>query len=363
MAHDSRATPEPSEGPIRVILWGLGAMGKLMARLVLSDPDLELAGAVSRRVRDGRTGPVDIAHIAGLNRPTGVMASATLPEAVARSGGARVVLHATGSFVREVSGEIEACLEHDLNVVTIAEEMAFPWVAAPDLADQLDRLARSHGRTILGTGVNPGFILDTLIAFLTVAIGHVEFINAKRVNDLSPYGPTVMRTQGVGLSPDEFRRGVEEGAVVGHVGFPESMHLIAKALGVKLSSIEQSREPIISSVRRETPHVVVQPGYGAGCRHSARGYLDGRAFIELDHPQQVRPEAEGIETGDFIRIEGYPSVSFRTGPELPGGIATAATAVNMVRPVALSGPGLLTMLDFPLPHGSARRQSEVAVNG
>jgi hypothetical protein len=363
MLDGQRKTPISGDGPVRVVLWGLGAMGKLMARLVLSDPDLKLVGGISKRLSGGQTGPGDIADIAGLNRPTGVAATASLAEALARSHGADVVLHATGSFVSEVKGEIESCLEHGLDVITIAEEMSYPWAARPDLADQLDRLARARGCTIVGTGVNPGFILDTLITVLTVAIGHVEFIHAKRVNDLSPYGPTVMRTQGVGLAVEEFKRGVDAGTVVGHVGFPESLHLIAKSLGVELSSIEQSREPIISSVRRETPHVVVQPGYVAGCRHSARGYVDGRLFIELEHPQQVRPEAEGVETGDFIRIEGYPSVSFRTGPELPGGIATAATAVNMIRPVVASGPGLLTMLDFPLPRGSARRSGEVAVNG
>lgn len=353
----------PEDGPVRVILWGLGAMGQLMARLVRADPGLELVGAVSRRRREGQMGPVDIAQPAGLRQPVGVPVSATLEEAVGRAGGAHVVLHATGSYVREVSGELEACLEHDLDVVTIAEEMAYPWLSSPGPADRLDELARRRGRTILGAGVNPGFVLDVLVVVLTTVVGQVEAVYAERVNDLSPFGPTVMRTQGVGLSRDEFLRQVEAGTVVGHIGFPESMGLIARALGVKLSSIEQSREPIVSSVRRETSHVLVEPGYVAGCRHSARGYVDGRLFVELVHPQQVRPEAEGVETGDLIRITGHPTLSLRTAPEIPGGLGTAAAAVNMVRPVARASPGLQTMLDLPLPHGSARRRSEVVTGG
>lgn len=356
-----------------MVLWGLGEMGKLMARLVLADPGLRLVGAVSRRAAAGRAGGAgsaggasgvpDLSELAGLNRPWGVPASTTLSQALEQAGGAHVVLHATGSFVRDVAGEIETCLENDLDVVTIAEEMAYPWASSPELADRLDALARSRDRTVLGTGVNPGFVLDTLIIALTAATGVVESIHARRVNDLSPYGPMVMKTQGVGLTPNEFRRRVEDGTVVGHVGFPESMHLIAKALGVTLEAVEQNREPIISKVRRQTRHVVVEPGAVAGCRHSARGIVGGKVFIELEHPQQVHPEAEGIDTGDFITIKGFPSLEVKTGPEIPGGIATAAMAVNMLRPVAAAPGGLLTMVDLPLPCGSARRDPEVVANG
>lgn len=361
VANREAHAPDRDAPPVRVILWGLGAMGRLMARMVLADPTLQLVGGVSKRAAL-KPAP-DLSDLAGLNRPTGVPASPSLGEALERAGGANLVLHATGSFVDEVDGEIEACLDNDLDVITIAEEMAYPWVAAPDRANRIDSLARSRGRTVLGTGVNPGFVLDTLIIALTAATGSVESVYARRVNDLSPYGRTVMRTQGVGLSPDDFRARVEDGTVVGHVGFPESMHLIAKALGVRLDNVEQNRVPIISKVRRETPHVVVEPGMVAGCRHSARGFVDGRLFIELEHPQQIHPEAEGTDTGDFISITGFPSFDIRTGPEIPGGKATAAMAVNMILPVSAAGGGLLTMVDLPLPRGSARRDPEVVANG
>jgi len=352
-----RLTPSQPP-PLRVVIWGLGAMGRLMARLVLADPDLRLVGAVTRQA--GASGaPSDLAGLLGLEPAAGIPLSPSLDRALERAGGANVVLHATGSFVAEVAGQIEACLEAGLDVVTIAEEMAFPWAQSPDLAARLDRLARERGHTVVGTGVNPGFVLDTLVVLLTAVTGHVQSVYGRRVNDLSPYGPTVMRTQGVGLDPDEFARRVADGTVVGHVGFPESIHLIARALGVKVTRVEESREPIISTVRRVTPHVVVEPGYVAGCRHVARGWSGDLLLVELEHPQQVRPEAEGVETGDYIEIRGWPDITVRTGPEIPGGIATAAITVNLARPVVQAPPGLLTMLDLPLPRGTARRRPEV----
>jgi len=353
MALEEGAEGQARGEPVRVILWGLGAMGRLMARIVLADPDLSLVGAVSRRgVSDGSA---NLAELTGLDAGAGVAAYPSLGEALDGSGGAHVVLHATSSFVKDVAGEIQVCLECGLDVVTIAEEMAWPWAAAPTDARRLDKTARAAGRTVLGTGVNPGFVLDTLVAILTAPMAYVERVYARRVNDLSPFGPTVMRTQGVGLSPEEFAEGVERGTVVGHIGFPESMRLIAQAIGAKLTRIEQKREPIISKVRRETPHVVVEPGYVAGCRHSARGWAGERLVIELEHPQQVRPEAEGVDTGDFIRLKGVPDIECRIEPEIPGGLATAAVAVNVVPLVVCAPPGILTMLDLPVPHGTMGR--------
>ena len=357
---DGRACGSPTDGQVRVVIWGLGAMGRLMASMVMADPDLRLVASVSRRAAG--SGKVDTADMVGLKRPTGAPVYGSLGEALQHSGGADVVLHGTSSFVREVSGEIEASLDHGLNVVTIAEEMAYPWAGEPEKAQALDELARARGRTVLGTGVNPGFVLDTLIAVLSSVTAHVESVYAGRVNDLSPFGPMVMRTQGVGLAPDEFARRAADGTVVVHIGFPESMHLIARALGIELTRVEQTREPIISGVRRETPHVVVEPGFVAGCRHTARGFAGDRVIIELDHPQQVRPEAEGVSTGDYIRLSGIPNIEVRTEPEIPGGLATAALAVNMVAPVAMAEPGLLTMLDLPVPRGSARRRAELIID-
>ncbi|MDP3058278.1 MAG: NADP-binding protein, partial [bacterium] len=174
-------------------------------------------------------------------------------------------------------------------------------------------------------------------------------IKAVRINDLSPFGPTVMRTQGVGTTPEEFARGIESGAIVGHVGFPESMEMIASALGWKLDRIEQVKEPIISKTYRETPHIKVSPGMVAGCKHIAYGYMNGKCVIALEHPQQIRPEAEAIETGDYIDISGVPNIHMGIKPEIPGGIGTMAMVVNMILPLLKATPGLKTMMDLPVP--------------
>ncbi|MGE5541921.1 MAG: 2,4-diaminopentanoate dehydrogenase [Bacillota bacterium] len=334
-------------GPVavRVILWGLGSMGTGMGRALMDRQGVEIVGAI--RGNPEKAG-VDLGDVLGLDERTGVTVSANPGDVIGRVD-ADIVLHSTASFVGETAGQIEQCARASLDVISIAEEMSHPWVSDPELADYLDSVAKDYGVTILGTGVNPGFVLDTLIITLTGACTRVDRIRASRINDLSPFGPTVMRTQGVGLSPEEFREGVDRGTIVGHIGFPESMTLIAGALGWKLDRIEQTREPIIAHVRRTTPHVVVQPGMVAGCRHTGRGFMNGEEVITLEHPQQVHPGFEGVETGDYIRIEGEPDINLSIKPEIPGGTGTIAMAVNMIPQVLNANPGVVKMTDLPLP--------------
>jgi 4-hydroxy-tetrahydrodipicolinate reductase len=191
--------------------------------------------------------------------------------------------------------------------------------------------------------------MDLLILALTGACERVDRITAKRVNDLSPFGRSVMAEQGVGLSQAEFKARVAEGAITGHVGFPESIRMITDGIGWKEDCVEQSREEILTSVDRETERVRVPAGYVAGCRQKGIGYVDGRKCIELEHPQQIRPELEGIGTGDYIKIQGVPDISLQIQPEIPGGIGTIAMAVNMIPHVINASPGLKTMLDLPVP--------------
>jgi len=132
---------------------------------------------------------------------------------------------------------------------TIAEELADPEAQSPELAAEIDALAKQNGISVLGTGVNPGFVLDLLIVTLTAGCHSVERIEASRINDLSPYGHTVMKSQGVGTTPEAFRAGLADGTIVGHVGFPESIHLISEALGLGVDRVLQSQELYVASAR------------------------------------------------------------------------------------------------------------------
>lgn len=329
----------------RVMIAGLGAMGSGIARLLLNKKDLVLvvgAGA-TRPDKQGK----DLGEVLGLDGITGVQVT-PIQELVKIE--ADIVIQATTSYTREAFPDIMELVQSGKNVISIAEEMSYPGVTEPSLAKEMDEAAKKVGVTILGTGINPGFVLDVLILTLTGTIGTVRSIQASRINDLSPFGYGVMKTQGVGTNPEEFIDGLKEGSISGHIGFLQSVHMIADALGWNLDDVIETREPIISSVLRKTPHVTIEPGMVAGCNHSVKGISNGSPVIVLEHPQQVHPHLEGVETGDYIRITGdSSSVDMTIKPEIPGGIGTISMAVNMIPHVLKAPAGLVSMLDLPFP--------------
>ena len=332
---------------IRVIIWGFGAMGSGMARMILKKEGVEIVGICARnKAHVGK----DMYELLGIDRGNRKPLIITNEIAsIAREGQVDVALIATDSFIKASFDKIKFIVEQKINVVSVAEEMAYPQAQEPELAKEMDALAKENGVTILGTGINPGFVLDLLILALTGTCEDVEHIKAVRVNDLSPFGRAVMREQGVGLTETEFENGVANGTVAGHVGFPESISMVAEGIGWGVERIEQTREAIISNTYRETKHVTVKKGKLAGCRQCGYGYVDGEIKIEMEHPQQILPETEGTDTGDYIWIKGTPNVNMQIKPEIPGGIGTIAMCVNMIPHVINAHAGLVTMLDLPVP--------------
>jgi len=332
---------------IKVIIWGFGAMGSGMAKMLLNKRGVEIVGVCRRNPSYVGKDLYDVLDLQrGDRNPVYITDDI---ESIVKSKSADVVLIATDSHTKETMDKIRLVARNGINIISIAEEMAYPKAQEPELAEEMDKLAKENDITILGTGINPGFVLDLLVLALTGTCEDVDFIKASRVNDLSPFGGTVMKGQGVGLTEEAFNKGAADGSVVGHVGFPESIQMVGDGLGFKIDKIEQTREPIVSTVERETEHVKVEAGNVAGCRHCATGEENGVVKIDMEHPQQIHPDLEGQDTGDYIWIRGNPNINMSIQPEIPGGIGTIAMAVNMIPHVINSRAGLKTMIDLPVP--------------
>ena len=332
---------------VKILIWGFGAMGKGMAEMLSDKKGVEITGVCDLNPNIIGKSIFDLLNIEKgskkdvlINNDIDYLLSNTETD---------LVLLATDSFTKKAYAKMVKVLEKGINVISTAEEMAFPKAQEPELAKKLDEIAKENGVTVLGTGINPGFIMDLLVVALTGTMKSVDFIEANRVNSLSPFGPAVMEEQGVGITVDQFNHGVETGTLAGHVGFAESIGMIAEALGVKLDGFEQQMKPIVTSVDRKSPYGEALKGNIAGVNMTGQGLVNGEVFINMKHPQQIEPEMEGTNTGDYINIKGVPEINMAITPEIDGGIGTIAMCVNMIPHVINSRPGLKTMLDLPVP--------------
>jgi 4-hydroxy-tetrahydrodipicolinate reductase len=343
---------------VKVSIWGFGAMGGGIAEVLLRKKGVEIVGVCD--IHPDRAGK-SMFEVLGV--PRGDRRDVVIEPDVAKvitRGSADVVILATDSFTRKAFDKIKLVVEQGINVISTAEEMAYPKAREPELAAELDRLARANGVSILGTGINPGLMMDLLVILMTGACTDVEYIKAERVNSLSPFGPAVMEEQGVGLTVEEFLSQSASGHLAGHVGFNESVNMICDAIGWKLDKpVEQTMAPIVSKVLRKTKYAEVKPGNVAGCTMLGFGTVGGKLAVEMVHPQQIEPELEGTDTGDYVVIKGTPNVNIANKPEVPGGIGTIAMCINMIPQVINARPGLFTMIDLPVPRaimGDMREQ-------
>lgn len=332
---------------VKVILWGLGLMGQGAGRMILKKEGFKVVGAIDIDPRKVGKKLYDVLDVEKSEDNDVVITDNA--DDVIKEGAADVVLIATASFTKKVFPQIIKVAENGINVITTAEEMSYPKAMDPDLSEQMDKVAKEHNVSILGTGINPGFVMDYLVIALSGVCESVDKIKVSRVNDLSPFGMAVMEEQGIGLTKEEFVKGVEEDTIAGHVGFVQSFGMFEEAFNMKFDKIKQTKEPIITNIDRKTDLVEVKAGDVAGCRQMGYGYVGDEVFIEMEHPQQIKPEMENLGTGDYIKIEGSPNINISNTPEIEGGIGTYAMCVNMIPHVINADAGLKTMLDLPIP--------------
>ncbi len=343
---------------VKVVIWGFGAMGGGMAEVLLRKKGVEIVGVCD--MHPARVGK-SIFEVLGVDRAgrKDVVIQGDINKVISK-GCADVALLATDSFTKKAFDKIKLILENKINVISTAEEMSYPKAGEPELAKKMDEIAKANGVSVLGTGINPGLIMDLLVILMTGACTDVEYIKAERVNSLSPFGPAVMEEQGVGLTVDEFNKQSASGHLAGHVGFNESVNMICDAIGWKLDKpVEQTMAPIVSKVLRKTKYAEVKPGNVAGCTMLGFGHVGGKMAVEMIHPQQIEPELEGTNTGDYVVIKGTPNINLANKPEVPGGIGTIAMCINMIPQVINAKPGLYTMIDLPVPRaimGDMREQ-------
>lgn len=344
---------------VKVVIWGFGAMGSGMAKMILKKEGFEIVGVCDINPNYIGKSLFEILNITNANQDD-VMIMPNI-EDVVKEASCDICLLATDSFTANAFSKIKFLLEKKVNVISTAEEMSYPQANQVELAKIMNQIAKANGVSVLGTGVNPGMMMDLLVIFLTGVMSDIESIEVSRINSLSPYGKTVMNEQGVGLTINEFYNKMYNGELAGHVGFNESIMMIGDALGINIDKIKQHMTPIITSIDRKSEHGFAKKGDVAGVKMSAEGFIGEKEFIKMNHPQQIEPHLDGVSTGDYINIKGTPNINLSITPEVHGGIGTIAICVNMIPHVINAKPGLRTMIDLPVPRaifGDVRKMIE-----
>lgn len=320
--------------PITVAQYGIGPIGAEIARLLLTKSWIKVVGAVD--IDPNKIGK-DLGEVIGLGRHVGVPVTAEL------QGKPDVVCHSTGSRMREVAGQLEALLSGGSHVVSTCEELSFPLDS--EIREKLQQVARAKGVALLGTGVNPGFVMDKLPLTITSVCQEVKSVEILRIQNASTRREPLQRKVGAGMTVDEFRAAVASGRIK-HMGLRESLMMVGSGLGVEFEHVTDEKiEPIVAGREVVTQYLRVAPGQVAGVHQTISG--TGRINVSLELRMYVG--AEDV-AADRVTVRGIPDVEMVIKDGVHGDRATAAMVVNSIPRIVQARHGVITMDDIPISY-------------
>lgn len=327
---------------IKLAQFGLGPIGIETLKLAATKPWAQIVGGIDIDPAKIGKSLTEITGIKGLEKCRVYSSFAELAKKIKP----HVVLHTSVSRTKQAFPQLEPIVKAGVSVVSSCEELLFPQLKEPALAKKLDALCRKHGARVLGTGVNPGYVMDTLAIFLTGVCRNVERIEIERVVNASLRRMQLQKKIGSGLPPDEFRKFFRENKM-GHVGLVESLALVAHCLNWKIGAIKETCEPMIAPHDIKTEFLEVKKGLTCGIHHRAEASA-GKNKLVLDLKMYLGAE----NPRDAVKVFGDPAIDAVLQGGVHGDRATVAALVNAVPNILRAKPGLLLMTDLPVPRVS-----------
>jgi hypothetical protein len=325
---------------IRVLHFGLGPIGAAVAREIVARPGFKIVGGIDiDAAKAGR----DLGDIVGLPNRIGMKVWGDAAAALKKLK-PHVVVLCTSSSMKLVMPQIEAVLKAKVPIVATTEELAYPSYTHVRQARQVDTWAKKAKVAVLSTGVNPGFVMDALPIALMAACQRVDRVTVHRIQDARNRRLPFQQKIGAGLTTEQFQKRVHDGSIK-HVGFTESIAMIADSLGWTLDRITDVVEPKLAQVTVSSEFLAVDPGYVCGIVQEGIGYRKKEPAIRL----HMEAYLGAPDPYDLIEIDGSPRLSVKIAGGLHGDVATTALVINSIPKVLDARPGLHTMRDMVLP--------------
>lgn len=255
-----------------------------------------------------------------------------------------VAIITTLSSLEKLIPQIEEVAKFGIPLISTCEELSYPWVLQPELSKKLDNICKVHNIACLGTGVNPGFLMDYLPSVFTSVSKEIEHITVERVQDATPRRIPFQQKIGAGLTLEEFKKKEVKGTLR-HVGLQESVYLLANSIGLELDNVTESLEPVIAEIAVASEAIKVQKGNARGVEQIAYGYVNGICKIKM-HFKAAIGEPHSF---DRVTIKGVPNFTSEIDGGINGDIATCAITINCINSVLKAPAGLQTMATIAVP--------------
>ena len=326
---------------INVLQIGLGPLGIQIGKYISEKQSVKTVAAVD--VNPELKGK-DLGVLIN-GKPSNVKIHNSLKDSLKEySGEPTVAILSTVSSIEKLEAQIKEIVAYGIPIVSTCEELSYPWRENPEVSKRIDEMCKSNKVACLGTGVNPGFLMDYLPSVLSSVCKDVEHITVERIQDATPRRVPFQLKIGAGLNLKAFKE-KEKSGTLRHVGLKESVYFLGNSISVELDEVTEDLKPVIADEDINTEALNIKKGDARGVEQIAHGYVKGKCKIKMHFKAAIGEK----RSYDRITISGSPSFTSEIDTGVNGDIATCAITINSIKSVLNASPGLHTMASVPLP--------------
>ncbi len=339
---------------LRVVQWSTGNVGAVAVRNIVEHPELELVGVHAHS--EHKVGK-DAAELAGLDTPTGVIATNDVDALIALKPDC---IHYS-PIVRDLD-LICRFLEAGINVVGTARFITGAYIGE-DSTNRLEQACKTGNSSIYGTGLNPG----TTNAVAILAAGMCDRIYSIDISE----GVDVTRY----ASKDTWESlgwGQPLGSVLHDTSAQEfettevreAMEMTAEAIGIEIDEVRFETEFAIANEDIELSFMSIPKGTVAGQRSTYHGMRNGRSVVRQSIAYSMGTNiTPAFHLGGYLmEVEGEPSVQATLSFPKPkvdgvcrpkhsmdrGMVVVASAGVNAIPLVCAAPAGIRKVYELPL---------------
>lgn len=333
----------------KVIIWGLGNVGRAALRMCMEKESLEVVGVVD--VDPNKIGK-DAGEVFGFGK-AGVLVSDDLDKVFSMD--ADVILNYTplvrdekGGFTPSALGIVKA-LGYKKNVITTIP-IYYSQVTTPELYKMIDDAAKANGVTYLPSGLLPGTYASYIPMVMSGIMGKVNNIVVESGEDDQFNCSSWVKVFGYGVDPNIFPSERLKAGIVSY--YSSGVYEMGEVLGFKFTEFKATHEVFTAPVDLHPTFGEVKEGTICGHRFAMTGIINGEEKVTLRYVHKICNDVvKEPAIRDNIHIEGCPStLDIEIKGMMPldeSYVTSAAPTVNVIPQVVNAAPGFIHSLELP----------------